>query len=64
VSVTLNGDLTLTVSDDGCGVPAAAAGVGLSSMRERAEELGGRCTVTFRAGEGTRVQAVLPVSAP
>jgi nitrate/nitrite-specific signal transduction histidine kinase len=29
-------------------------------MIERAEELGGRCRVENRAGDGTRVQAALP----
>ena len=32
-------------------------------MRERAEELGGTCTVTFRPGHGTRVEASLPTFA-
>jgi two-component system, NarL family, sensor kinase len=53
--------LRVTVHDDGCGGPPARLGVGLASMRERAEELGGRCTVTFRPGRGTNVEAVLPV---
>ena len=38
--------LRLTVTDDGIGLPAdLQPGVGLVSMRERAEELGGRCTL-------------------
>ena len=41
---------------------ARAAGVGLSSIRSRAEELGGRCVVA-PTGRGTRVRAVLPVRA-
>jgi signal transduction histidine kinase len=61
VSVTLNGDLLLCVVDDGSGLPPARQGVGLGSMRERAEELGGTCVVTFREGTGTTVEAVLPV---
>jgi signal transduction histidine kinase len=53
--------LTLTVTDDGCGLPQDLhAGVGLTSMRERAEELGGRLTVEARSGGGTRVLATLP----
>jgi signal transduction histidine kinase len=32
-------------------------------MRERAEELGGTCTVTFRPGRGTTVEALLPTLA-
>lgn len=56
--------LRITVRDDGTGAAPAATGLGLASMRERAEELGGRCTVTFRQGQGTHVEAVLPVVAP
>lgn len=41
----------------------ATEGVGLSSMRERAEELGGRCTVRPLPGGGTVVEATLPVPA-
>ena len=54
--------LTVTVRDDGAGIgPDAVLGVGLGSMRERAAELGGRCTVRSD-GHGTEVVAVLPLS--
>jgi signal transduction histidine kinase len=54
--------LWLQVDDDGQGLPAEArAGVGLSSMRERAEELGGTCQVAARPEGGTRVSARLPL---
>jgi signal transduction histidine kinase len=36
------------------------AGVGTHSMRERAEELGGRCTIGAPEGGGTLVSARLP----
>jgi signal transduction histidine kinase len=53
--------LEVTVADDGRGLGAEPrAGVGLVSMRERAEELGGRCTVTRGAAGGTVVVATLP----
>ncbi|GAT65220.1 histidine kinase [Planomonospora sphaerica] len=39
---------------------ARREGVGLVSMRERAAELGGSCTVEERAEGGTRVRVVLP----
>jgi signal transduction histidine kinase len=55
--------LHLTVADDGTGTPPDGIGNGLSTMRERAEELGGTCTVTFRPGHGTTVEAVLPTLA-
>jgi signal transduction histidine kinase len=49
------------VTDDGDGVPAGyVPGVGLASMRERAAELGGHCTVEPVHPSGTRVRAVLP----
>jgi signal transduction histidine kinase len=55
--------LVLTVSDDGLGVPAKfQSGVGLISMRERAEELGGTCEVSLNQRGGTRITAQLPFS--
>jgi signal transduction histidine kinase len=54
--------LVVEVCDDGGGIrPGAAAGVGLRSMRERAEELGGRCTVAAAEPGGTLVRAELPI---
>lgn len=53
--------LLLEISDDGVGLPAHVyAGVGLTSMRERAAELGGICTIAPAVGGGTRVCARLP----
>ncbi|MDP9431041.1 MAG: sensor histidine kinase [Actinomycetota bacterium] len=55
------GALVVTVADDGGGIaPGAPAGVGLVSLRERAAELGGRCSVECPATGGTVVRAVLP----
>jgi signal transduction histidine kinase len=55
------GGLRLEVCDDGSGIPAGApAGIGLSSMRERAEELGGRLELESAEGGGTRLAAFLP----
>ena len=55
-------DLTVVVEDDGRGMPSVPrAGVGLTSMRERAAELGGECRVEARPGGGTRVVARLPL---
>jgi signal transduction histidine kinase len=36
-------------------------GMGLTSMRERADELGGTCHIQPRAGGGTRVTVELPI---
>jgi two-component system NarL family sensor kinase len=56
-----DGVLRLRIRDDGGGLAAGRrAGVGLSSMRERAEELGGTCSVTSDA-YGVVVDAWLPL---
>jgi signal transduction histidine kinase len=56
--------LCLDIQDDGIGLPAVRqAGVGLRSMRERAEELGGTCVVETVSGSGTRVLVRLPLAA-
>ncbi|WP_243059365.1 sensor histidine kinase [Nocardioides sp. SR21] len=64
--VTLRRDdaqLRVRIGDDGVGMAEGRpAGVGLSSMRERAEELGGTCTVASD-GRGTVVEALLPLRA-
>jgi two-component system NarL family sensor kinase len=53
--------LAVEVSDDGDGLPTrSGGGVGLASMRNRAEELGGRCEVSGGPG-GTTVSARLPL---
>ncbi len=54
-------DLVITVRDNGIGMPAkVSAGVGLSSMRERAGEVGGRITIEPTPGGGTTVTTYLP----
>lgn len=54
--------LHVRVSDDGTGVVEPRdGGVGLVSMRERAEEIGGRLEIVAEPGRGTTVTAVLPL---
>jgi two-component system, NarL family, sensor kinase len=62
VGISVDGALVIAVRDDGCGSAPSAPGTGLRSMRERADELGGSCTVTFIPGSGTEVQARLPLT--
>lgn len=56
------GTVRVEATDRGVGLPAQPRpGVGLQSMRERAAELGGECTVGRRPEGGTIVRAVLPL---
>jgi signal transduction histidine kinase len=65
VRLDASGDtLQLTVSDDGAGMhaprDAAMLRFGLTSMRERAERLGGSCSIVSRPSDGTRVAIKVP----
>ena len=62
VQLALNGNLEVDVHDDGTAHDGYAAGVGISSMRERATELGGSFTITRASERGTRVHVTLPLS--
>ena len=63
VEVQLDGTrLCVQVDDDGTGLPTQPRdGVGLSSMRRRAAELGGTWSALPRPGGGTRVVVELPL---
>ncbi len=57
----VDGSLNLLVADDGCGMPRSiSAGVGLASMRQRAEESGGSFDVTS-SESGTAIRVTLPM---
>jgi signal transduction histidine kinase len=57
--------LDLTIEDNGRGLaPAGSAGVGLASMRERAEELGGTFEVKRPPAGGTCLHVQLPCLLP
>ena len=54
----------LVIEDDGAGIDPAdpnESGYGLLGMRERAARLGGTLSVESQPGEGTRVQAHIPL---
>lgn len=60
----VDGALRVTVEDDGVGVRAVTQpGVGMSSMRERVDELGGALEIVRGDVDGTRVTATLPTAA-
>ena len=56
----LDGDLVLTVADDGVGIPAEAKRSGLENLRVRAEALGGAFEVRRRSPSGTRARWSVP----
>jgi signal transduction histidine kinase len=64
-SVSHNGSsdvLGIEIQDDGKGMPEAhRAGVGLRSMRERAEEIGGTCEIEPNGRQGTCVSVRVPL---
>ena len=56
--------LTLTVSDNGSGFDTSVNkpdGIGMKSMRERAELHGGSLSVESTVGQGTTITAILPL---
>jgi signal transduction histidine kinase len=62
LTLEVDNDACLEVRDDGQGLPADyRAGVGLTSMRERATELGGTCAIAPGNAGGTCVFIRLPL---
>ncbi|SBT93457.1 Histidine kinase-, DNA gyrase B-, and HSP90-like ATPase [Streptomyces sp. DI166] len=65
--VTLAGrrrSLLIGVADDGRGTGRVSPGVGLTSMRQRAEAAGGRFSLRSTPGGGTEVRVRLPLEGP
>ncbi len=64
-SLQVNHDaVRLVIEDDGAGIDPAdsnESGYGLLGMRERATRLGGTLSIESQLGEGTRVQAHIPL---
>lgn len=66
--------LELQIKDDGCGfdiqnldfqeMEKAGHGYGLRDMAKRAQDAGGRCTVTSVPGQGTSITVNIPVERP
>ncbi len=66
VEIRVHDRFEMTVADNGRGAGGSThrRGLGWDSMRERAAELGGRCTITNVAEGGLLVHAVFPIEQP
>jgi signal transduction histidine kinase len=61
VNVTAdNGTVRIEITDDGRGFDPKEAGLGLTSMRDRARAAGGRLDVRTQPGGGTTVRLEVP----
>ena len=54
--------LTITVVDDGVGMPPTVARSGLRNLEQRAADLGGTCSVTAEPAGGTRLTWQVPLA--
>ncbi|MBX3001539.1 MAG: GAF domain-containing sensor histidine kinase [Caldilineaceae bacterium] len=62
ISIAAESGLHIRIEDDGIGLPAETrSGVGLQSMRERAVEVGGVCSIENGDERGVVVQLSLPI---
>ncbi len=63
LELTAKGELALSVTDDGKGLgDTYRTGVGMYSMRERSQELGGSFDIQTRPNGGTQIQVSLPIT--
>lgn len=65
-----NGNLVVVVSDDGCGFlpskpdPAPGGGHGLANLKARIDALGGKLGIHSAPGQGTQLEASVPIPPP
>jgi len=58
---TIDGTVTVTVTDDGAGGADPTQGSGLRGLADRVEALEGRLVVVSPRGRGTTVRAEIPI---
>jgi signal transduction histidine kinase len=62
VEVSVTDELLIEITDDGCGIPSDnQRHSGLANMAQRAEDLGGHCTITSPPTGGTQVRWSAPL---
>ncbi|MFN8033619.1 MAG: GAF domain-containing sensor histidine kinase [Mycobacterium sp.] len=61
VSVTVDDNLTITVTDDGVGISKDITRSGLANLAARADECGGQFSIAPRPGGGTRLVWSVPL---
>ena len=61
VTISVEDDVVIDVSDNGVGVPDTVARSGLHNLRQRATESGGAFVVQAREGGGTRLVWTAPL---
>ena len=65
LTMVIGPDIDVTIVDDGIGLTdGRVAGIGLTAMRERAAELGGRVQVSEVVPHGTSISVRIPASSP
>jgi two-component system, NarL family, sensor histidine kinase DevS len=61
VNVAVGDDLCIDVVDDGRGIPADVTGSGLTNLRRRAEDAGGRFSIERLPSGGTQLKWCAPL---
>jgi signal transduction histidine kinase len=61
VHIGRDGALTMTVADDGCGIPQGVTHRGLKHLAERADAAGGRCEIDSSSATGTTITWTVPL---
>ncbi|KXX55316.1 sensor histidine kinase [Rhodococcus sp. LB1] len=64
VTVSVDDDLTICVTDDGTGIPPVVTRSGLHNLTARADQAGGTCTITTPTTGGTRLTWTAPLPEP
>ena len=59
-----NGTIQLSIADNGHGIQAEGAGLGMTGMRARARNAGGEFSLRSSNGHGVEIEVTVPVGKP